>query len=160
MKKAVAMFSIIAVIGLFCVTANADTRETWISANAYEYCEEIGERYNICPELLMAIIETESSGQAGVSNGDCIGLMQVSSRWHSGRMQKLGVTNLYDEYSNIEVAADYLAELFAEYNEVSLVLDKYNGNSKADYNFQNGILSPYASKVLDRAAELERLHEK
>ena len=28
------------------------------------------------------------------------------------------------------------------------VLDRYNGNSKADYNCENGIMSDYATKVL------------
>ena len=74
--------------------ATADTRETWISDNAYDYCEEIGNAYNICPEILMAVIETESSGQATARNGNCIGLMQVSSKYHSSRMQKLGVSDL------------------------------------------------------------------
>jgi hypothetical protein len=87
--------------------AIADTRETWISDNAYAYCEQIGSQYNICPELLMAIIETESSGQAYATNGNCIGLMQVSSRYHGGRMQKLGVSNLYEEYDNILTPAFY-----------------------------------------------------
>ncbi len=140
--------------------ATADTRETWISENAYAYCEQIGSQYNICPELLMAIIETESSGQAYATNGNCVGLMQVSSRYHSGRMQKLGVGNLYAEYDNILTAADYLAELFEKYGEVSLVLDMYNGNSKAMYNYENGILSSYANKVLARTNELEKLHGK
>ena len=140
--------------------ATADTRETWISENAYAYCEQIGNQYNICPELLMAVIETESSGQAYATNGNCIGLMQVSSRYHVGRMQKLGVSNLYEEYDNIITASDYLAELFQKYKEPSLVLDIYNGNSKAMYNYENGIISTYANQVLTRASELEQLHGK
>ena len=140
--------------------ATADTRETWISDNAYGYCEEIGNAYNICPEILMAVIETESSGQATARNGNCIGLMQVSSKYHSSRMQKLGVSDLYAEYDNILTAADYLSELFYKYQDSALVLDIYNGNSRAMYNYENGIISSYATKVLERAEELEELHGK
>lgn len=160
MKKRIAIVSLFILLFAFSSMAVADTRETWISDNAYAYCEQIGSQYNICPELLMAIIETESSGQAYATNGNCIGLMQVSSRYHGGRMQKLGVSNLYEEYDNILTAADYLAELFQKYKEPSLVLDMYNGNSKAMYNYENGILSTYADKILTRASELEQLHGK
>lgn len=160
MKKRIAIVSLFILLFAFSSVAIADTRETWISDNAYAYCEQIGSQYNICPELLMAVIETESSGQAYATNGNCIGLMQVSSRYHGGRMQKLGVSNLYEEYDNILTAADYLEELFQKYKEPSLVLDMYNGNSKAMYNYENGILSTYADKILTRARELEKLHGK
>lgn len=160
MKKRIAIVSLFIILFALSNIAIADTRETWISDNAYAYCEQIGSQYNICPELLMAVIETESSGQAYATNGNCIGLMQVSSKYHSSRMQKLGVCDLYAEYDNILTAADYLAELFEKYGEVSLVLDIYNGNSKAMYNYENGILSTYADKILTRANELEQLHGK
>jgi soluble lytic murein transglycosylase-like protein len=124
------------------------------------YCEEIGELYGVCPELLMSIIEHESSGNKYAENGSCKGLMQVSVRWHADRMEKLGVTDIYDEYGNILVATDYISELREDYEEVSYVLDVYNGNSKATYNYENGILSVYAKSVLERSAELERLRGK
>lgn len=131
-----------------------------MSEEVQGYCEEIGEMYGICPELLMAIIEAESSGNQYAENGSCKGLMQVSVKWHADRMEKLGVVDIYDEYSNILVATDYLAELRDDYGEVSYVLDIYNGNSKAYYNYENGILSKYAGSVLERSAELERIRGK
>ena len=138
----------------------AETRDTWISDDACAYCYEIGNQYNICPELLMAVIEKESSGKSNATNGGCVGLMQVSARWHKDRMLRLGATDLYCERDNILVAADYLSELFQKYKEPSLVLDIYNGNSKAMWNYENGVISDYAGYILDRASELERLHGK
>lgn len=108
----------------------------------------------------MAIIEKESSGQADAVNGDCKGLMQVSERWHTDRMERLGVTDLYDPYGNIIIGVDYLAELATEYEDIALVLDIYSGNSKAFQNYEHGIVSIYAKEILERTAELERLHEK
>ena len=143
-----------------CGGAKAETRETWISDDAYSYCYEIGNQYNICPELLMAVIEKESSGQSDARNGNCIGLMQISSIWHQNRMMRLGATDLYCERDNILVAADYLSELFQKYKEPSLVLDIYNGNSNAMRNYECGVISDYAGKILERASELERLHGK
>lgn len=142
------------------IRLSAGDRECILSEEVQGYCEEIGEMYGICPELLMAIIEAESSGNQYAENGSCKGLMQVSVKWHADRMEKLGVVDIYDEYSNILVATDYLSELRDDYEEVSYVLDIYNGNSKAYYNYENGILSKYAGSVLERSAELERIRGK
>ena len=75
-------------------------------------------------------------------------------------MMNLGATDLYCERDNILVAADYLSELFTKYKEPSLVLDIYNGNSNAMRNYDCGVISDYAGDILDRTAELERLHGK
>ena len=108
----------------------------------------------------MAMIEAESSGNPDATNGNCKGLMQVSEKWHTDRMNRLGVSNIYDPYGNILVATDYLFELFEKYGDVGLVLDVYNGNSKAMYNSENGILSDYANKILARSEQLERINGK
>ena len=159
-KLAIAFLCCVTLLTFMCVGAKAETRDTWISDDAYAYCYEIGNQYNICPELLMAVIEKESSGKSNATNGGCVGLMQVSARWHKDRMLRLGATDLYCERDNILVAADYLSELFQKYKEPSLVLDIYNGNSKAMWNYENGVISDYAGYILDRASELERLHGK
>lgn len=135
-------------------------REHLLSVRAETACEDYGLAYGISQELIEAIIETESKGNPKAENKGCIGLMQVSARWHSDRMERLGVTNLYDERENVRVGTDYLAELFQEYEDPCLVLDIYNGNSKAMYYYEKGIVSPYADKILTRAAELEREHGK
>jgi soluble lytic murein transglycosylase-like protein len=62
------------------ITAFCKTTDTYISKTAYEACVKYGNEYDISPELLMAIIETESVGKANVQNGYCTGLMQVSSK--------------------------------------------------------------------------------
>lgn len=96
------------------------------------YTDEIGERYNICPELIQAVIERESHYNPDATNGDCVGLMQVSEKWHTDRMERLGVTDLYDPYSNILVGTDYLAELWRETSskgygdDLYYVLMRYN----------------------------------
>lgn len=110
--------------------------------------------------MLMAIIEAESRGDAYAENGGCKGLCQVSVRWNKSRMRSLGVTDIYDEYSNILVGADYLAELFEEYEDPAVVLMVYHGEDKALSRAERGDISDYAEKILDRSAELERLHGK
>ena len=163
MKKLIATVStVLCATMLFCTTetVTAKDRDTYISVDARAACVKYGTEYGICPELLMAMIEAESSGRQYATNGDCTGLLQVSARWHQDRMERLGVTDLFDVNGNVKVAADYLVELFEKYEDVGIVLDVYNGNSKAMYNAENGILSEYSNKILTRSAELERLHGK
>jgi soluble lytic murein transglycosylase-like protein len=129
--------------------------DTYIKTEYVEICEEVGEEYNICPELLMALIEKESSGKADAQNGSCKGLCQVSEKWHSGRMEKLGVTDIYDPEGNIRLAADYLTELGAEYEDIAVVLGWFHGESDPENN-----ISTYTTWILERSEELEKAHGK
>lgn len=126
-----------------------------------QYTEEIGRQYGICPELLQAIVFYESSNRETVKNtaGDT-GYMAVNPKWHSDRMDKLGVTDLKDGYSNILVGTDYLAELAQKYQDLPLVLMKYNGDSRAERLAEAGEMSDYARKIIDLAEKLERIHGK
>lgn len=125
-----------------------------------EITEEIGGRYGICPELLQAICWKESRFIPDVENGSCKGLMQISVKWHKDRMERLGVTDIFDPYSNILVGADLLAELFREYGEAATVLMVYHGEKDAAQMAENGEISDYAGEILDFSEELEELHER
>lgn len=124
------------------------------------YIERVCEPVNICPELVQAIIERESRWNPSAVNGDCMGLMQISERWHRERMERLGVTDLFDPYDNILVGVDYMAELFERYEDPGMVLMIYNGDSQAKNLQATGNLSEYADWILTRSAELERQHGK
>lgn len=127
-----------------------------------ELTETVAEIYPICPELLQAIVFYESSNQRTVSSsyGD-IGYMQVNPRWQQARMDKLGITDLTDGYSNILVGTDFLCELFAKYEDPALVLMCYNlGIDKALELYNAGQISDYAKNILELSEQLERLHEK
>lgn len=134
---------------------------SYICSEYQQYIYEVSEEYGVSPELIMAIVERESSGKANAVNGDCKGLMQVSEKWHADRMELLGVTDLYDPYGNILVGTDYLMELAERYEDLGYVLMSYNGDSKADdYAEGKCELSGYAQDILTRAEELERLNGK
>ena len=158
MKKAIATVLLMAAVLTPVTTASAEN-DTWISEEAQEQCITYGEEYGICPELLMAIIEQESSGQAYAENGSCKGLMQVSEKWHKDRMKRLGVTDIFD--GNVLVGTDYLAELFAENDDLYWVLMAYNGGiDYANRMYKAEKYSRYAVSIANRSAELERLHGK
>lgn len=137
----------------------SDIEETYISDEAYSACVCYGNEYNILPELLMAMIERESGGNPNANNGTDSGLMQVAQKWHYDRMERLGVTDLFDTDQNIHTGADYLAELFNDYEDVCLVLMVYNiGYETANDYYSQGIISEYAQEVTARADELFLLH--
>lgn len=117
--------------------------------------EQISEQYGVSPELIEAMIETESRGISTVSNGTCYGLMQVSTRWHTDRAARLGV-DIRNDYGNILTGVDYLMELAEDSDDLYYVLGQYNGQSDA----QEGKRNDYADKILARATELEYLHGK
>lgn len=138
------------------VMAKEEIEPTHISVEAQVSCYEYGKMYDICPELLMAMIEAESSGNPKAENGDCKGLMQISERWHTVRMAEIGADDIWSETDNIHIGANYLHELFDRYEDVALVLMVYNGESDAVEKAENGYISDYARKILDRSAKLER----
>ncbi len=125
-----------------------------------EISARVGEEFGICPELLQALAWKESRYQEEAEAGGCSGLMQVAGRWHQERMGRLGVTDLYDPEGNMKVAADYLAELFARYEDPGMVLMVYNGDSQAAEYQKTGELSEYAEAVLEKSYQMELEHGK
>lgn len=171
-KRVVATIATLTLIWSHSMTASARVlpeikfiprAETYLSQEVQDACDKYAEEYGISRFVLYALVESESSGRQYVTNasGTCKGLAQVNDTIHADRMERLGVTDIYDIDGNIHVAVDYLMELAdaSDYGDISYVLDRYNGNSKADYYQENGILSPYAEKVLDRAYKLESWYD-
>lgn len=155
MRKFILVIPLLLLLYLTPVYA-VENKDTYVSEEIQHICVEYGKQYNICPELLMAIIERESSGDANAVNGSCKGLMQISEKWHCNRMEQLGVSDIFDIRGNILVGCDYLSELFNEYEDISVVLMIYHGEKNAMTKTE---LSDYASGILERSAELERMHE-
>lgn len=118
---------------------------------------ELGEQYNICPELIQAVCFKESRFDPRAENGGCIGIMQVNPAWHKDRMGRLGVTDLYDTRQNMMTGVDYLHELSEEHEDISIALMRYNGDSSAeDVENGTGDVSEYADSILLLSEELER----
>ncbi len=161
-KKQRILFLVLIVI--LCSTTQlnpqAESADTYIAPEYQAYCEEIGMQYGICPELLEAIMEAESSGDANAQNGNCKGLMQIYEKYHRDRMERLGVKDIYDARGNILVAADYLTELFEKYGDVGTVLMVYNGSSDALERGLSADYTEYAAKIMKRSEQLERIHGK
>lgn len=134
--------------------------DTFIDQKYVEMCEVIGRIYNVSPEIMEAMIEKESRGNASaVNSSGCKGLCQVSERWHKKRMNKLGVTDLLDPYSNILVATDYLAELCEDTGDMYTALAYYGGWVNSNGTLKRNADS-YISSLMKRAEDLEKKHGK
>lgn len=161
MRKMIIAVLLIMIIACGCAMvsmAGSSHQDDW-----EEYIEKICAERNICPELVEAMIEQESSWNPKTINGNCIGLMQIDQTCHWLRMQKLGVADLMDPYENILVGVDILEDLFKKYEDPAAVLMFYNAgySDKSGLGaYDQGKMSSYATQVLERAAELERLHGK
>ena len=144
------------------LVVDCSDNDTYLSEEIQQICNEVGDEYGICPELLMSVIEHESSGNPkAVSPGGCLGLMQIDPRWHKERMERLGVTDLCDPEQNILTGTDYLMELAEEYGDLYLVLMHYNmTHSKAQELWNQGKYTKYALSISARSAQLERAHGK
>lgn len=133
--------------------------ETGVPDEIYQYAELIGDKFNICPELLLAIAERESRFQADAENGACKGLMQVNASCHKQRFVDAGwkSSEWADPYKNMYVAGSYLHDLFEQYEDAGIVLGVYHGERNAVQKGKSGNLSLYVTKILERSEELERI---
>ena len=145
------MFIVVTVNAAEPVTVPEEIRET---------SEELGQAYNICPELIQAIGWRESRFQSDAENGGCVGIMQVAPKWHKDRMDRLGVTDLMDTRQNMMVAVDYLSELVKDEEDMEEVLMRYHGESRINERLEAGELSAYVEGILALSAELERQNGK
>lgn len=112
----------------------------------YKACDETGIRY----ELALAVIEQETNFRniAG-DGGESQGYMQIQEKWHWDRMERLGVDDLTDPYSNFLVGCDFLAELCGKY-EIEEALTAYNRGTPGQ--------SAYANAVIENMKILEELN--
>jgi hypothetical protein len=121
------------------------------------YVDNICLMYSTDPALVKSIIQQESGYGQTVSNGSCVGLMQVSTYWHADRAARLSVTDFYDPYSNILLGVDYLSELLTSCNDPALALMFYSmKQDTARKMYDAGQISTYAKTVLARAEEYKK----
>ncbi len=99
-------------------------------------CEESGITY----ELALAVIRQETDFRNIVGdNGDSIGYMQIQPRWHEERMERLGVTDLEDPYSNFRVGCDFLSELLEKYT-LEEALTAYNSGKPGKSEYATSVM--------------------
>lgn len=111
-------------------------------ANEIEYA---GGYWGVSPELIAAIIKTESHGNAAAwsSDGAHYGLGQISqdiaNRYAGG--QGYGAGSDYNQ--NIMAVGGYLADLYQQYGDLNQTISAYNAGHATDSNigYVNSVLS-------------------
>jgi len=97
--------------------------------------------YDVDAVIVFAVILKESNFDAAAigDNSESVGLMQVQEKWHSGRMAKLGATDLTDPYQNVTVGIDFLAELLDRYT-LEDALTAYNSGSPGESEYSEEVI--------------------
>lgn len=164
LKKIISLYLVAIILALifsvFIVVTVQAQEIVEVPEDVKEISEELGNTYNICPELIQAICWQESRFQADAENGGCVGIMQVSPKWHKGRMEELGVTDLTDTRQNMVVAVDYLANLVQDEEDMEKALMCYHGESEIQERLDAGEMSTYVEDILALSAELEKRNGK
>jgi soluble lytic murein transglycosylase-like protein len=103
-----------------------------LSARRNRYARMIdmaAQRFNLYPELLHAVIRTESAyNPSAVSSAGAIGLMQLMP----GTAARYKVSDIYDPEDNLHGGAEYLRDLLNMFdNDLRLALAGYNAGENA-----------------------------
>ena len=142
-----------------------------IPTEIIEITEIVGQKYDICPELLQAIIWQESRCIATVKNASCSGLMQinVSQAFNKKHIKEMAADKnltyseaIFDIEINIETGAQLLRYLFDNFgDDPAEILMRYNGDSTNLKRYKSGgDMSQYAQDTLEISELLERAHGK
>ena len=141
-------------------TTEATFYEVPIDIDLLDHIQGLCADYVIPVELVLAVIETESSYQAdAVSPVGAKGLMQIIPEYHEDRMNRLNCTDLFDPYQNVTVGMDFLSELIEKYDgNLHKTLTAYNyGQKGANDKFfgQGTYQTEYSLKVLETTQKIK-----
>lgn len=129
-----------------------------------DYIFDICDEYGVDPELIVSMIFHESNYDSAVigenDSGYSYGLMQIMPRWNYDRMERLGCLDLLNPYQNVRVGVDLLAEYIQKGYGIEWALMAYNGGpSYANRKAAEGVVSAYATRIMDHAKTLCRASE-
>lgn len=95
------------------------------------YIAQIVEQYypDVDPYIALSVLEVESDyNPKTYSSAGAVGLMQVIPKYHAWRVEKYGLNDLWDPYTNIICGMDFLNESYLKYGDWSKALIRYNNS--------------------------------
>lgn len=125
----------------------------------WEYIKEAGTKYNIAPELIEALIYSESNCNVEYNGeNDSIGLMAISSDLRNSYIDY--DVNYYDPYKNIMTGSEILYNLFKKYEDVTLVVMCYTeGETEETIERYNNLEDSDATSIVNLSDKLQIKHE-
>lgn len=123
-----------------------------LSKELQDYIRNLCDEYGVPIELVIAIIDVESTFRADVvSKTNDYGLMQINKCNHEWLTDKLGVTDFLDPYQNINSGLHIISgHLEVTNGDIELALMRYNnGATGAKKLWDKGIYSTaYTQKIM------------
>jgi hypothetical protein len=113
--------------------------------------EKYSQKYNFPPELIIAIINQESTFKPlSISSANCIGLMQINKKMHMEKLTKLNIKGaaIFHIDNNIHVGCIILKEYHDNTKTISGALQKYLGANNKEYLL--AILSSFADLIINQ----------
>lgn len=133
-----------------------------MSRDNQEYLFGICLKYNVDPQLMMAIIKTESDFKPDlISKTDDYGLMQINKRNHDWLSKDLGVTDFLNPKQNMLAGVYVISGYIEKYQDYHKALMCYNfGENGAKKHFENGVVqSKYSKKVMENYDKIKFVNE-
>jgi soluble lytic murein transglycosylase-like protein len=125
-----------------------------LSHELQDYIKELCDEYDVPMDLVIAIIEQESTFRSSViSESNDYGLMQINVINHDHMAKELGITDFLDPFQNvlcgIHMISDHLADTDGN---IELALMMYNrGEAGAKKLWDRGIYSiSYSRSILEK----------
>lgn len=130
-----------------------------LSEDTQDYIMSTCEEYHVPFEVIIAMIEKESSFNASAMSADGrdYGLMQIRDVNHGWLREELGITDFLDEKQNILCGVRMISEYWNKYDDPHRALMCYNaGESSAKRMWNDGIYSTkYSRYIMNRYEELK-----
>lgn len=153
-KTAIIIFIAAAVLfGAFAVTGK-NIMKLLYPMKYTEFVEQYSAEFGIDPNLLLAVIKTESSFDSdAVSHADAVGLTQITPETFEWLKWKLGEEdkdlNLLDPETSIKYGAFFLSYLLEEFQNTDTALAAYHaGRGRVNGWLKDETLSPDGKTLL------------
>ena len=115
-----------------------------------DYIRTLCEENHLPMELVIAVIEVESSFRANAVSGTSdYGLMQINSINHSWLAEEYGITDFLDPYQNVLCGITILSQHYDSFGDTDKALMAYNlGATGAKRKWEQGVYeTPYTRKI-------------
>jgi len=116
--------------------------------------EKYSKEYNIPPELIISIIEIESSFRPTVtSSQNCIGLMQINPKAHPEKIKDMSLYEVYHIDNNIRIGCQIFSEYYKSSKSIEGALPKYYGANNKEYITKT--LTSFTDMIMSKRAKID-----